>query len=153
MSWAWKVAVGSEPSNYTVAWASGSTRSILTCIKVANHGGIGGSSSALFVGNTNNVTSPSFFSTPANSLRIALISYGWGGGTVTTTPPVLFPAVVTLHAGVFTSSGNEANGTGALIQSREETNAFYPSYTNTISWSENSGGVHNCAFTVAIARL
>jgi hypothetical protein len=148
--WAYKEAGASEPSTYTVTWSAGSSRSVLSCVVLSGHGGIGGFVSNVRSSNQNDHTSPAFQSVASESLRLAFFNYGWGGGTMTAvTVPTLSPAIQEVLPPVM-ADGDDTTGCGTFVQSRVETADIYPAYTNVMSWSGNGGGIHYQCFTIAI---
>ena len=150
-AWAWKIATGSEPSTYTVSWVgSANTRSILSLLRIGNHNGIAGNSEAWSESNTNNRQLPAFSSTPAPSRRIAFFSFGWGGGTMTVTPPSTSPATTVEQSPVFSSTGDNNAGCGAMTLSKEEDANDYALLTATTSWSLNSAGCTYLSFSIAV---
>lgn len=150
-AWAWKIATGSEPSTYDVSWVgSAYTRTILSLLRIGNHNGIAGNSEAWSETNTNNRQLPAFSSTPAPSLRVAFFSFGWGGGTMTVTPPSTSPATTVEQSPVFSSTGDSNAGCGAMTLSKEEDADDYALLTATTSWSLNGTGCAYQAFSIAI---
>lgn len=152
-AWAWKIATGSEPSTYTVTWSTGNTRSILSCVVVKDHNGFDTASVNSASSNTNTNASGATTGTTAPCLRLYFYSGGWGAGTLTVTPATTTPACSLVLAGTMTTSGNNTDGAGGYVISKEEPTTTLASISHTISWSGNASGMHYVAFTIPIKRI
>lgn len=152
-AWAWKIATGSEPSTYTVTWSTGNTRSILSCVVVKDHNGLDTAFVNSVAANVNTNTSGATTGTTAPGLRLYFYSGGWGTGTLTVTPATTTPACSLVLAGDMTTSGNNTNGAGGYVISKEEPTTTLAAINHTISWTANGSGMHYTAFTIPVKRL